>query len=150
MELDKKIVERELRIGELKSIIEDLSELNYQPSEDKELRKEENRLTHYEKLTTILGQVRNQLHEKDGSVIEQLEILRKLLSEAQQIDPECAEINTGIDFSYISQKLKSASSGKLAYRIRIGFFETKREAGGMIYRLKKKFPKLKRMKRVRL
>jgi len=63
---------------------------------------------------------------------------------------DLAELNTEIDFSYISQKLKSASSGKLAYRIRIGFFETKREAGGMIYRLKKKFPKLKRMKRIHL
>mgnify|MGYP001269346706 CR=1 FL=1 len=63
---------------------------------------------------------------------------------------DLAELNTEIDFSYISQKLKSASSGKLEYRIRIGFFETRREAGGTIYRLKKKFPKLKRMKRVRL
>ena len=76
MELDKKFVERELRIGELKSVIEDLSELNYQIFEDRELRREENRLTHFEKLTTILGQVRNQLHEMDGSVIEQLEISR--------------------------------------------------------------------------
>ena len=41
IELDKKFVERELRIEELKSVIEDLSDLNYQPSEDKELRKEE-------------------------------------------------------------------------------------------------------------
>ena len=31
-----------------------------------------------------------------------------------------------------------------------GFFETKKEAAGMIYRLKKKFPQFKRMKRIRL
>ena len=63
---------------------------------------------------------------------------------------DMGELNTETDFSYISQKLKSSSSGKLEFRIRIGFFETKREAGGMIYKLKKKFPQFKRMKRVRL
>ena len=117
MELDKKFVERELRMGELKSIIEDLSELNYQPSEDKELRKEENRLTHYEKLTTILGQVRNQLREMDGSVLEQLEISRKLLSEAQQIDPECAEINTVIETA--SFQLEDSYRGLVSYCDRV-------------------------------
>ena len=59
-------------------------------------------------------------------------------------------LNAETDFSYISQKLKSASTGKLVFRIRIGFFETKKEASGMIYRLKKKFPQFKRMKRIRL
>ena len=63
---------------------------------------------------------------------------------------DMGELNTETGFSYISQKLKSSSSGKLEFRIRIGFFETKREAGGMIYKLKKKFPQFKRMKRVRL
>ena len=100
MELEEKFAERELRLAELNSVIEDLSELNYQPSEDKELRKEENRLTHYEKLTTIMGQVRNQLHEMDGSVLEQLEISRKLLSEAEKIDPECNIINAGIESAF--------------------------------------------------
>ena len=59
---------------------------------------------------------------------------------------DMAQINIETDFSYISQKLKSASSGKLEFRIRIGFYETKKEAGRMIYRLKKKFPQFKRMK----
>jgi len=63
---------------------------------------------------------------------------------------DLAELNTETDFSYISQKLESASSGKLEFRIRIGFFETKKEAGRTIYRLKKKFPQLKRMKSVHL
>ena len=99
-ELDNKIAERELRLEELNAIIEDLSDLNYQPSEDKELRIEENRLTHFEKLIIILGQVRNQLHETDGSVLEQLEISRKLLSEAEQIDPKFGEINKGIETSF--------------------------------------------------
>ena len=59
---------------------------------------------------------------------------------------DMAQLNIETDFSYISQKLKSASSGKLEFRIRIGFYETKKEAGRMIYRLKKKFPQFKRMK----
>ena len=63
---------------------------------------------------------------------------------------DMAELNTETDFSYISQKLESASSGKLEFRIRIGFFETKKDAGKMIYRLKKKFPQFKQMKSVRL
>ena len=63
---------------------------------------------------------------------------------------DMAELNTETDFSYISQRLKSSSSGKLEFRIRIGFFETKREAGSLIYKLKKKFPKLNPMKRIRL
>jgi len=100
IKLEKKFAERDLRLEELKSVIEDLSDLNYQKSEDKELRIEENRLTHFEKLTTILRQVRNQLHEMDGSVLEQLEISRKLLSEAEQIDPECTEIHAGIETAF--------------------------------------------------
>ena len=63
---------------------------------------------------------------------------------------DMAEFNTETDFSYISQKLETASSGKLEFRIRIGFFETKKEADRKIYRLKKKFPKLKQMKSVNL
>ena len=59
---------------------------------------------------------------------------------------DMAQLNIETDFSYISQKLKSASSGKLEFRIRIGFYETKKEAGRMIYRLKKKFPQFKSMK----
>ena len=59
---------------------------------------------------------------------------------------DMAQLNIETDFTYISQKLKSASSGKLEFRIRIGFYETKKEAGRMIYRLKKKFPQFKRMK----
>ncbi len=59
---------------------------------------------------------------------------------------DMVQLNIETDFSYISQKLKSASSGKLEFRIRIGFYETKKEAGRMIYRLKKKFPQFKRMK----
>ena len=73
--------------------------------------------------------------------------LYKAQSKALQ---DLAVLNTETDFSYISQKLKSASTGKLVFRIRIGFFETKKEAAGMIYRLKKKFPQFKRMKRIRL
>ena len=39
IELEKKFAERELRLEELKSVVEDLSELNYQNSEDRELRR---------------------------------------------------------------------------------------------------------------
>jgi hypothetical protein len=63
---------------------------------------------------------------------------------------DMAQLNIETDFSYISQKLKSASSGKLEFRIRIGFYETKKDAGRMIYRLKKKFPQFKRMKSLHL
>ena len=73
-----------------------------------------------------------------------------LYSELNKAMKDIATLNTEIDFSYISQKLKSASSGKLVFRIRIGFFETKKEAGGMIYKLRKKFPHLKKLRRVRL
>ena len=101
--------------------------------------------------------VRPGLQELSRPVIDLRQPLNKpwvielpLYAMQNKVLKDFAELNREIDFSYISQKLKSASSGKLAYRIRIGFFETKREAGGMIYRLKKKFPKLKRMKRVHL
>ena len=117
IELEKKFAERELRLEELKSVIEDLSDLNYQPSEEKELRREENRLTHFEKLTTLLGQVRNQLHEMDGSVLEQLEISRKLLSEAEQIDPECTEMYAGIETAFF--QLEDSYRGLLNYYDRL-------------------------------
>ena len=113
IELEKKFAERELRLEELKSVIEDLSDLNFYPSEEKELRREENRLTHFEKLTTLLGQVRNQLHEMDGSVLEQLEISRKFLSEAEQLDPECAEMHAGIETAFF--QLEDSYRGLLNY-----------------------------------
>ena len=74
-----------------------MNELNFQPTEENELRKEENRLTHVEKLLVLLGQVRSRLNESDGSVIEQLELSRKLLDEAEQIDSECSKILSGIE-----------------------------------------------------
>ena len=63
---------------------------------------------------------------------------------------DLAELNTETDFSFVSQKLESETSGKLKFRIRIGFFETKRDAGRKIYLIKKKLPQFKRMKSVRL
>lgn len=63
---------------------------------------------------------------------------------------DLSELNTETDFSYISQKLESDSSGKLKFRIRIGFFETKKDAIRNIYAIKKKIPKFKLMKSVRL
>ena len=56
---------------------------------------------------------------------------------------DLADISTETDFSYISQKLASPSSDKLSFRIRIGFFETKRDAQRKIYVLKKKLPQFK-------
>ena len=63
---------------------------------------------------------------------------------------DMAELNQETDFSYVSQKLESESSGKLNFRIRIGFFETKKEARRRIYFLKKKLPRFKIMKSIRL
>lgn len=63
---------------------------------------------------------------------------------------DLAEISTETNFSYISQKLKSASSEELFFRIRVGFFETKREAQRIIYGLKRKLPQLKSFKTMHL
>ncbi|MCS5551681.1 MAG: SPOR domain-containing protein [SAR324 cluster bacterium] len=63
---------------------------------------------------------------------------------------DLADISTKTDFSYISQKLESSSSEELLFRIRIGFFETKREAQRIIYGLKKKLPQLKSFKTTHL
>ena len=63
---------------------------------------------------------------------------------------DMAELNHETDFSYVSQKLESDSSGKLNFRIRIGFFETRKEANRKIYSLKKKLPRFKIMRSVRL
>ena len=63
---------------------------------------------------------------------------------------DLADISTETDFSYISQKLDSASSEELLFRIRIGFFETKRDAQINIYVLKKKLPQLKIFKTTHL
>ena len=59
---------------------------------------------------------------------------------------DLADISTETDFSYISQKLESTSSDARLFRIRIGFFETKRDAQIKIYVLKKKFPQFKSFK----
>ena len=63
---------------------------------------------------------------------------------------DLADISTKTDFSYISQKLESSSSEELLFRIRIGFFETKREAQRIIYGLKKNLPQLKSFKTTHL
>ena len=59
---------------------------------------------------------------------------------------DLADISTETDFSYISQKLDSASSKELLFRIRIGFFETKRDAQIKIYVLKKSYLNLRVLK----
>ena len=99
--LQKQYAERAVRLVELREIIADLSELNLQPAEESELRKEENRLIHVEKLSMLLGQIRHQLQEEDGAVLEQLELTRKLLSDAEQIDYECANIRSGVETALI-------------------------------------------------
>ncbi len=48
LSLQKRFADRAVRIDELKEIIADLNELNFQPTEGNDLRKEENRLTHVE------------------------------------------------------------------------------------------------------
>ena len=63
---------------------------------------------------------------------------------------DLAYISTESDFSYISQKLDSESSEGLLFRIRIGFFEKKRDALRKIYVLKKKLPQLKNFKTTHL
>ena len=98
--MQKQFAERAIRIKELHEIIEDLSELNYQQEEESQLRHEEKRLTHVEKLSTNLGQVQHQLQEMDGAVLEQLEYLRKIIAEAEQIDPECTRIRSGIESAF--------------------------------------------------
>ena len=98
--MQKQFAERAVRVKELQEIIEDLSELNYQQAEESQLRQEENRLTHVEKLSTNLGQVQHQLQEMDGAVLEQLEYLRKIIAEAEQIDPECGRIRSGIESAF--------------------------------------------------
>ncbi|MED5483480.1 MAG: DNA repair protein RecN [SAR324 cluster bacterium] len=95
--MQKQFAVRAVRVKELQEIIEDLSELNYQQAEESELRQEEKRLTYVEKLSANLGQVQHQLQEMDGAVLEQLEYLRKVISEAEQIDPECGIIRSGIE-----------------------------------------------------
>ena len=96
-----------------------MSDLNYQISEDKELRREENRLNHFEKLTTILGEVRNQLQEMDGSILEQLEFSRKLLSEAEQIDPACTEMLAGIETVFFQLE---NSTKHMCFSVKLGKF----------------------------
>jgi len=59
---------------------------------------------------------------------------------------DIADISTETDFSYISQKLDSGLSEELLFRIRIGFFEKKRDAQRKIYVLKKKLPQFKSFK----
>jgi len=99
--LQKQYAESAVRIVELREIIADLSELNLQPAEESELQKEENRLIHAEKLSILLGQIRHQLQEEDGAVLEQLELTRKLLSDAEQIDDQCANIRSGVETALI-------------------------------------------------
>ena len=62
---------------------------------------------------------------------------------------DLAKISTETDFSYISQKLNTKSE-ELFFRIRIGFFEKKRDAQRKIYVLKKKLPQLKSFKTMHL
>ena len=60
------------------------------------------------------------------SVDDRFEAVRKGAYDPDEALKDMAELNLETDFSYISQKLESNSSGKLKFRIRIGFFETKK------------------------
>ncbi len=95
--IQERVTERDIRLKELQDIVEDLSELNYKPGEENELTLEENRLTHVEKLSASLGLLQHQLQEMDGSVLEQLEYFRKIISDTELIDPECSKIRSGIE-----------------------------------------------------
>ena len=89
--------DRSRRENELKGMISDLKELNLKLGEENELRIEEKRLTHVEKLSTLLNMANFNLQEKDASVIEQLELLRKLLIDSEKIDTECKTFLTGVE-----------------------------------------------------
>ena len=85
------------RKEELQGMISDLIDLNIKLGEENTLRLEEKRLTHVEKISALLNRVNFQLQEKDDSLIEQIEFLRKLLIDAEKIDLECKTILTGVE-----------------------------------------------------
>jgi len=99
-ELDKlrlKCDDLSQREDEIKVMISDLTELNLKPGEENELRIEEKRLTHVEKLSELINKANFHLQEKDSSVIEQLEFLRKLLTDSEKIDKDCKSFLTGVE-----------------------------------------------------
>ena len=95
--LKSHFADRSRREDELKGMISDLMDLNLKPGEEEDLRIEENRLTHVEKLSEFLNQTNFHLQEKDASIIEQLEFLRKLLIDSEKIDPECKTMLSGVE-----------------------------------------------------
>ena len=85
------------RREELEGIVSDLKELNIKAGEENELRMEEKKLTHLEKLSEFLNHTNFHLQQKEESIIEQLEILRRLLIDSEKIDKDCKTIRQGIE-----------------------------------------------------
>ena len=92
-----KFIELAQREEELNRTINDLTELNFKNGEENELRMDAKKLTHLEKLSEFLNRASFHLNEKDGSILEQLELLRKLLIDSEEFDKECKNIRKGIE-----------------------------------------------------
>ena len=70
-----KFLELAQREEELNRIINDLTDLNFKNGEENELRMDAKKLTHLEKLAEFLNLARFHLNEKEGSILEQLELV---------------------------------------------------------------------------
>ena len=90
--LRQRLQQRESRIEELNFLTEELDELNLEPGEAEKLQLEANLLSHAEKLHQLLGESRNSLHDREGSIIEQFETLCRNVRDSAALDPGCEKL----------------------------------------------------------
>ncbi len=93
----KRLEARNARMEELGWVIEELEELQLQRGEEEELQQEAHRLSHTEKLSLWFGQILAQLNDAEGSVLEQLESVRRALEDAERVDPKCSEMKNALE-----------------------------------------------------
>ncbi len=93
----KRLEARNARMEELGWVIEELEELQLQRGEEEELQQEAHRLSHTEKLSLWFGQILAQLNDSEGSILEQLESVRRALEDAEQVDPKCSDMKGALE-----------------------------------------------------
>lgn len=95
---------RDERIDYLRFQIDEIEKAGLQPNEEEELNLEKNLLLTSEKRALLTGEVREELYEQDGSVVEKLSRIKRSLDELAALDPQVGpnsdrigEINADID-----------------------------------------------------
>ena len=119
-----------LRDRELREILEEIQSSNPLPGEDSELLRECQVLAHAEQLLGTIGHVREELYEREQSIVSEVQALGQRLAGAAEIDqslePTAAQLHSlGLQLEDTYQTLRGYSAGLEADPQRLNWVNTR-------------------------